>query len=203
MYETEFNRWNAKEMGPHRDVVGELKAECEKQGLTFCASNHRAEHYFFMGIGTSFDSDMKPENEGFDLYAPAYYDPEVGARTIEACDIIDEFGATEEYMDDWMVRVCELVINISPKSCILTGGFRISVSSPILKRLPLIITTGRLNGARRLPLILSTMLILSAPQLLILSAALWVRFPVSVADGYRKLGKRSWVTQRITNSKLV
>ena len=40
MYDTEFNRWNAKEMGPCRNVVGELKEECEKQGLTFCASTH-------------------------------------------------------------------------------------------------------------------------------------------------------------------
>ena len=37
MYDTEFNRWNAKEMGPCRDVVGELKTACEKDGLTFCA----------------------------------------------------------------------------------------------------------------------------------------------------------------------
>ncbi len=36
MYETEFNRWNAKDMGPCRDIVGELKSECEKQGLTLC-----------------------------------------------------------------------------------------------------------------------------------------------------------------------
>jgi alpha-L-fucosidase len=135
MYETEFNRWNAKEMGPHRDVVGELKAECEKQGLTFCASNHRAEHYFFMGIGTSFDSDMKPENEGFDLYAPAYYDPEVGARTIEACDIIDEFGATEEYMDDWMVRVCELVDKYQPKILYFDWWIQNQCFKPYLKKI--------------------------------------------------------------------
>ena len=40
MYDTAFNRWNAKAMGPRRDVAMELKAACEKQGLTFCASTH-------------------------------------------------------------------------------------------------------------------------------------------------------------------
>ena len=39
MYETEFNRWNSVNMGPCRDVAGELKAECEKNGLTFCAGS--------------------------------------------------------------------------------------------------------------------------------------------------------------------
>ena len=40
MYETEFNRWNSKEMGPMRDVVGELKAECEKTRFkTLCINS--------------------------------------------------------------------------------------------------------------------------------------------------------------------
>ncbi|MBQ6118676.1 MAG: alpha-L-fucosidase, partial [Clostridia bacterium] len=38
MYDTAFNRWNAKAMGPRRDVAAELKDACERQGLTFCAS---------------------------------------------------------------------------------------------------------------------------------------------------------------------
>ncbi len=45
MYDTKLNRWNSVNMGPHRDVAGEIKAACEKQGLVYCASNHRAEHY--------------------------------------------------------------------------------------------------------------------------------------------------------------
>ncbi len=55
MYKTQFNRWNSANMGPCRDVAGEIKSACEKQGLTFCASTHRAEHYFFMNMGRTFD----------------------------------------------------------------------------------------------------------------------------------------------------
>lgn len=58
MYNTEFNRWNSVNMGPERDVLGELKTAVENVGLAFCASNHRAEHYFFMNMGRTFDSDV-------------------------------------------------------------------------------------------------------------------------------------------------
>ena len=135
MYDTEYNRWNAAKMGPCRDVVGELKAECEKQGLTFCASNHRAEHYFFMGIGTSFDSDMKPDAEYFDFYAPAHYDDVVGHKVIEACDIVDEFAATEEFLNDWMVRVCELVDKYQPKILYFDWWIQNKCFKPYLKKI--------------------------------------------------------------------
>ena len=68
MYDTAFNRWNAKNIGPCRDVGGELKAACDAQGLQFCASTHRAEHYFFMNLGRTFESDVDP----IDINSPKY-----------------------------------------------------------------------------------------------------------------------------------
>lgn len=35
MYNTEFNRWNSVNMGPERDVLGELKTAVENVGLAF------------------------------------------------------------------------------------------------------------------------------------------------------------------------
>ncbi|MBS1529840.1 MAG: alpha-L-fucosidase, partial [Bacteroidetes bacterium] len=32
MYKTSLSKWNAYDMGPHRDVIGELAAEVKKQG---------------------------------------------------------------------------------------------------------------------------------------------------------------------------
>ena len=59
MYESELSHWNAKEMGPKRDLLGELKSAAESCGLQFCTSSHRAEHWFFMGHGRKFDSDVR------------------------------------------------------------------------------------------------------------------------------------------------
>jgi len=44
-----------------RCFFGELKTAVENVGLAFCASNHRAEHYFFMNMGRTFDSDVCDE----------------------------------------------------------------------------------------------------------------------------------------------
>ena len=34
MYRSNISHWNAYEMGPKRDIVGELKAAVEAQGMT-------------------------------------------------------------------------------------------------------------------------------------------------------------------------
>ena len=70
MYKTALSKWNAFEMGPHRDVLGELAAEIKKQGLIFGLSSHRIEHWFFMNGGKKFESDvLNPVYS--DLYGPA------------------------------------------------------------------------------------------------------------------------------------
>ena len=77
MYKSELSHWNSAEMGPKRDVLGELKAEIEKQGLTFCTSSHRAEHWFFLGHGKEFDSDIKEPLQKGDLYWPSMPEPDL------------------------------------------------------------------------------------------------------------------------------
>jgi alpha-L-fucosidase len=57
MYKTAYSKWNAFEMGPKRDVIGELATEIRKQGLIFGLSSHRIEHWFFMNGGRRFESD--------------------------------------------------------------------------------------------------------------------------------------------------
>ncbi|HLK31381.1 MAG TPA: alpha-L-fucosidase [Puia sp.] len=99
MYKTALSRWNAAEMGPHRDVLGELAAEIKKQGLIFGLSSHRIEHWFFMNGGREFESDvLDPANA--DLYGPARLETET---------------PSPEYMNDWLLRCTELVNNYKPQ----------------------------------------------------------------------------------------
>ena len=58
MYPSEISHWNAYEMGPKRDILGEISASCKKRGIELGASSHRIEHWFFMGPGKEFDSDV-------------------------------------------------------------------------------------------------------------------------------------------------
>ncbi len=135
MYDTQFNPWNAKEMGPCRDVVGELKAECEKQGITLCASTHRAEHYFFMNMGRTFDSDVnEPKYESF--YGPAVYCEEFHSHDLHkyTADTYSR-GASEEWLQDWLVRTCELIDKYQPAVLYFDWWIHNHSFKPYLKKL--------------------------------------------------------------------
>lgn len=135
MYDTVFNRWNAKLMGPCRDVVGELKAECEKQNLVFCASTHRAEHYFFMNPGRLCDSDVNDEKYA-DFYGPAVYSKNFDPKIIHVttADTYSE-GASKEWLEDWLVRTCELIDAYQPSVLYFDWWIHNHSFKPYLKKL--------------------------------------------------------------------
>ena len=135
MYDTEFNRWNAKNMGPGRDVLGQLKAACEERGLTFCASTHRAEHYFFMNMGRTFDSDVNDPAYG-DFYGPAVYLPEFGSEQMgQTTETPSALGPTEEWLTDWMVRTCELIDRYRPKLLYFDWWIQNHAFKPYLRKI--------------------------------------------------------------------
>ena len=99
MYKTALSKWNAAEMGPHRDVIGELATEIKKQGLIFGLSSHRIEHWFFMNGGKEFESDVLDPKYA-DFYGPARLESET---------------PSPEYMNDWLLRCNELVNKYQPQ----------------------------------------------------------------------------------------
>ena len=110
MYASELSDFNAVDMGPKRDIVGELKASLEKRKLLLGVSSHRAEHLWFMGPGRAFDSDVKDPQEPGDFYWPALAEqPEV----LE--DVCAKPYADEVFLNDWLVRTCELVDRYRPR----------------------------------------------------------------------------------------
>lgn len=109
MYDSVFSDYTAVNMGPKRDVLGELKKATEDNGLTFCTSSHRAEHLWFMGPGKEFDSDIKePLNIG-DFYWPSLKEQP------NQEDIFATPYPTEEFLTDWLIRCCELIDKYQPK----------------------------------------------------------------------------------------
>ncbi len=107
MYKTSLTKWNAFEMGPKRDVLGELATAIRKQGLIFGLSSHRIEHWWFYGGGRKFTSDViDPKNA--DFYPPANvydpFNPKDKAPTM-----------TPEFMNDWLLRCTELVDKYKPQ----------------------------------------------------------------------------------------
>lgn len=127
MYDSELSKWNAKNMGPKRDVLGDLFGEFKKEGLISGASNHRVEHWFFMGHGRDFDSDIKdPLNRG-DLYWPAM-------KEGDHHDLFSEPVPSEEYLEDWLCRCCEIVDKYRPKIVYFDWWIQHSSVKPYLRK---------------------------------------------------------------------
>lgn len=127
MYKSELSHWNAYEMGPHRDVLGELSLEFNRLGLVTCASSHRVEHWFFMGHGKEFPSDIKEPLKRGDFYWPSM--PERGHQ-----DIFSKPGPTQEYLEDWLMRCCEIVDRYRPRLVYFDWWIHHSAVKPYLKK---------------------------------------------------------------------
>lgn len=109
MYPSELSHFNAAEMGPKKDIIGSLKEEAKKQGLVFAASSHRAEHQWFMGNGKDFESDIKEPLKRGDFYWPSVQ------QQPDQQDIQSEPYPDEEYLEDWLLRTCELIDKYHPR----------------------------------------------------------------------------------------
>lgn len=127
MYESELSVWNAKNMGPKRDILGELSEECKKAGLKNCASSHRAEHWFFMGHGKEFDSDIAEPLKRGDFYWPSMPEP-------NHQDLFSEPAPSAEYLEDWLCRCCEIVDKYQPKIVYFDWWVQHSAIRPYLKK---------------------------------------------------------------------
>ena len=107
MYDSGFTDWCAARMGPKRDTTGELAKAVRDLGMTFGASSHRAEHFWFFDGGRKFPSDVQdPAYDG--LYGPAQPGPQELSDT-------QQNPPTDEYMQDWLARTCEIVDKYQPQ----------------------------------------------------------------------------------------
>lgn len=128
MYKSKLSHWNAYEMGPKRDVLAELSRACKARGLVTGASSHRAEHWFFMSHGKEFDSDIKEPLQRGDFYWPSM--PEGDLQ-----DLFSVPMPTQEYLDDWLVRTCELIDSYRPRMLYFDWWIQHSSFKPYLQKL--------------------------------------------------------------------
>jgi len=99
MYDTDRSRWSAAQMGPQRDVFGDLLAAVDRAWMVRAASSHRIEHWFFMNGGMRFDSDV--QDPAFaDFYGPAQR---------------EEIAPNERFLEDWLLRTVEIIDKYRPQ----------------------------------------------------------------------------------------
>ncbi len=116
MYDSALTDWDAAKMGPKRDVVGDLAAATRSHGLHFGVSSHRAEHWWWYGVGRSFDSDVRdPRYAG--IYGPAEPMALFGDDESKEpdSDHLERWQPPDKaFLDDWLARSSELVDKYHP-----------------------------------------------------------------------------------------
>lgn len=108
MYKSTFNKWNSVNMGPKRDIIGELKEAISNQGLHFGLSSHRCENAWFYEYGMQTPSDVQDMN--ISLYGERLNEP-IGKGPI--CDKHE--GTNEKSRNEFLMHTYELIDQYQPE----------------------------------------------------------------------------------------
>ena len=104
MWASKVNRWNSVDMGPKRDITGELAAALRKRGIKIITSFHHA--YNFQGYYTPGEGWDTADSECADLYGQ-FEDPEVAHERwfIKIKEVIDNYQPDQIWYDFGLARI--------------------------------------------------------------------------------------------------
>jgi alpha-L-fucosidase len=92
LWDSALTKFDAKDMGPKRDLIGELATAMRKQGLKFGVTNHRMEHFNLINPVAGLKTDLDD---------PAW------AEFYSVADRSSE--ARQRFLRDWVARNLELI----------------------------------------------------------------------------------------------
>lgn len=119
LWNSKLHRWNAVQMGPHRDVVGDWQKAAKKNGLRFGVSEH---------LGASFT--WFQDSHGSDRTGPLAGVPYDGANS-NYWDLYHPpaapgdrgwYSKNPEWQQEWFNEIEELVNNYKPDLLYTDGG---------------------------------------------------------------------------------
>ncbi len=119
LWNSKYHRWNAVNMGPKRDVVGDWQKAAKKQGLPFGVSEHLGASYFFFQSSHGADKTGPKAGVPYDGADPKYQDLYHKA----AAKGDDKWYSTDpEWHQEWRQRIGDLVDQYHPDLLYSDGG---------------------------------------------------------------------------------
>ncbi|WP_052573842.1 alpha-L-fucosidase [Haloferula sp. BvORR071] len=104
LWDSKLTKIDAKDMGPKRDLIGDLAAAVRKEGLKFGVSNHGIENFTFIEPEKSIRARLEAQKA--DLFDPEW------AEFYHVADKSD--AAQARFLGDWVERNLELIDKYQP-----------------------------------------------------------------------------------------
>ena len=111
LWNSKIHRWNAVQMGPHKDVVGIWQKAAKKEGLRFGVSEHLAASYTWFQSAHGADTSGEFKGVPYDGNDPAYADL---YHTKAAPNDKSWLTISHEWPKEWFDDVKELVDTYHP-----------------------------------------------------------------------------------------
>lgn len=109
MWDSEVTKWNAADMGPKRDIVGEMAEAIRKRDMKFIATFH---HQWNFGWYTTWDKTTDASNPEFeDLYGPKLPGPEAFEYPNRG---ETKFYPEEKFVNFWYDKIIEVINKYDP-----------------------------------------------------------------------------------------
>ena len=113
LWNSATNPFNAYNMGPHRDLVGEMAVATRKAGLKFGICSHNMEHYTFVNPTPGLKTDVDDP-----AYANFYWHDRSDARL-------------QEFLEDWVKKNIELIDQYQPDVMWFDNGVNSRTLDPL------------------------------------------------------------------------
>ncbi len=120
LWNSKIHRWNAVNMGPHKDVVGTWQQAAKKQGLRFGVSEHLGASFTWFQPAHRADTTGVMKGIPYDGNDPAYadlYHPKA------APDDKGWLSKNAQWQQDWLSSIKELIDGYHPDLLYSDSGF--------------------------------------------------------------------------------
>ncbi|MFI3318553.1 MAG: alpha-L-fucosidase [Rikenellaceae bacterium] len=111
LWDSKFTRWDAVEMGPERDIVGDWQAAAKKEGLYFGVSEHLSAGYSWWQASKKSDVDGEYAGKPYDGVNPRNWDLYYDTTTTKYNPWTTENGMFAQL---WLARMTDLLESYKP-----------------------------------------------------------------------------------------
>ncbi|MBV8552772.1 MAG: alpha-L-fucosidase [Acidobacteriaceae bacterium] len=122
LWNSKYQRWNAVNMGPKKDIVGSWAEAARKQGLRFAVSDHLWITYKWFSVSHGHDTSGPLAGVTYDGADPKFSDLYVASDDVYSQLDWNESNIPEWWKQHWHLRIKDLVDKYQPDLLYVDGA---------------------------------------------------------------------------------